>query len=224
MKGNDQIAWQPWKTISKFLFLIFLVVAANVAANWVVEFLKLELRPSNEDSVHQAIMIATFVYAFLIAITFVPGVEIGLTLIALIGPGIVLLVYISTIAGLAIGFLVGRFISLKGLVGVLEWLRFSRAATLFLTIEPMTGEERLAFLVANAPSRILPVLLRHRYLALAIAINLPGNIVLGGGGGLALLAGLSRLYTVPAFLATVAIAVSPVPLAIHFFGSGFLFD
>jgi hypothetical protein len=65
---------------------------------------------------------------------------------------------------------------------------------------------------------VVPFLLRHRYLALAIALNLPGNFLLGGGGGIALLAGVSRLYAVPGFLATVTCAVAPVPLAVLMFG------
>jgi hypothetical protein len=137
----------------------------------------------------------------------------------MIGPGIVLLVYLSTLAGLCLSFFIGRIASLKALIGVIEWLRFERAARLFRTVEPMDGDARLTFLVSHAPSRFLPFLLRHRYLALAIAINLPGNILLGGGGGLALMAGISRLFSAPGFLATIAIAVSPVPLAIFFFGN-----
>lgn len=60
----------------------------------------------------------------------------------------------------------------------------------------------------------MPRLLRHRYLALAVALNLPGNTLLGGGGGIALMAGLSGLYPMPAYLTTVAIAVAPVPLLV----------
>ena len=64
----------------------------------------------------------------------------------------------------------------------------------------------------------MPVLVRHRYVALAVLFNMPGNFLLGGGGGIAMVAGVSRLYSVPGFLVTVAIAVSPVPLAIAIFG------
>ena len=35
----------------------------------------------------------------LIAIPFVPGVEVGLALIAMLGPAIALLVYVATVAG-----------------------------------------------------------------------------------------------------------------------------
>jgi hypothetical protein len=57
-------------------------------------------------------------------------------------------------------------------------------------------------------------LVRHRYLALAFALNLPGNSLIGGGGGIALSAGMSGLYPMPAYLASVAVAVAPVPLLI----------
>jgi hypothetical protein len=65
-------------------------------------------------------------------------------------------------------------------------------------------------------------LLRFRYLALAVAFNIPGNYLVGGGGGIALMAGVSRLYSVPGFLFTIALSVAPVPLAVLFFGTDFL--
>jgi hypothetical protein len=45
-----------------------------------------------------------------------------------------------------------------------------------------------------------------------VALNVPGNAVIGGGGGIALLAGMSGLVTFPRFLATVSLAALPVPL------------
>jgi hypothetical protein len=49
-----------------------------------------------------------------------------------------------------------------------------------------------------------------------VLINLPGNMLVGGGGGIALVAGMTRLFSWPAFLLTVAVAVAPVPLLIYF--------
>jgi hypothetical protein len=45
-------------------------------------------------------------------------------------------------------------------------------------------------------------------------LNIPGNIVIGGGGGIAMIAGLTGLYSFPRYLLTIAIAVAPIPLAI----------
>jgi hypothetical protein len=61
--------------------------------------------------------------------------------------------------------------------------------------------------------------LRHRYIALALVVNVPGNSVIGGGGGIMMMAGLSGIFTPAQTFLTVAIAVSPVPLAILFLGA-----
>lgn len=202
----------------KLLLFVLLIVGANMAAYAVVDALNFEIRPSNEELVHRTITTCAAVYAVLIAIPFVPGVEIGLTLIGMFGPRIVFLVYVSTVAGLLIAFTVGRLIPLTGLIRLLHDLQLEKASRLLETIEPMDREARLAFLVSRAPNRLVPTLLRHRYLALAVVINLPGNIVIGGGGGIALMAGASKLYSVPGFIATIVLAVAPVPLAILLFG------
>lgn len=58
----------------------------------------------------------------------------------------------------------------------------------------------------------VPVLLRHRHLLLGLTFNLPGNTLLGGGGAIALAAALSGMVSIPDFLATVALALAPLPL------------
>ncbi len=79
-------------------------------------------------------------------------------------------------------------------------------------------DRAVSLMLDRSPKRFFPFLLRHRYLALMAAVNLPGNIVIGGGGGIALIAGLSRLFFPSVFVLTVAIAISPVPLAWLMFG------
>jgi hypothetical protein len=211
-----------WQALLKIVAVLVLIIGGNLVAAWVADALKLEIRPSNEDLVHRMIMVTAIVYATLIAIPFVPGVEVGLALIAMLGPAIALLVYVATVAGLATSFLIGRVVSMRWLIALLKELNFQRTTQLLGTIEPMSIDDRIGFLVANAPNRLVPFLLRHRYLALAVALNLPGNFLIGGGGGIALLAGVSRLYAVSGFLATVAIAVAPVPLAVLMFGKQIL--
>ena len=119
-------------------------------------------------------------------------------------------------------FAVGRLISLKALILLLEEFHFQRASQLLTSIEPMKRADRLAFLVSKTPNRLVPFLIRHRYLALAILVNLPGNILIGGGGGIALVAGASKLFSTLGFIITIAFAVSPVPLAILLFGKEIL--
>jgi len=212
----------PWPGLLKIGLLFLLIVAANLLAGWIAGLLKFELLPSNEEFVHRIIMTAAIAYAVLLAIPFVPGVEIGLALIGMLGPPIVLLVYVSTVAGLLLSFSVGRLISLGGLITLLDDFRLQRASRLLATIEPMSKNERLAFLLSKAPRRFVPFLLRNRYLSLAILFNLPGNFLIGGGGGIAIIAGVSGLYSMLGFISTVVIAVSPLPLAILVFGKQIL--
>lgn len=214
----------PVRTLVKLAGLAIAIVFANLVANWLADQLNLDVRPSNEDILHRTIMAAAVVYALLIAVPFVPGVEIGLSMIAIFGPRIAMLVYLCTVAGLSTSFLVGRLLPLRGLVALLQDLRLLRLSGLFGQLAPMNMEQRLAFLTSRAPNRLVPFLLRHRYLALAVALNMPGNIVAGGGGGLSLFAGASGLYGTIGSLLTIALAVLPVPLAVALLGPQILPD
>ena len=211
-----------WQILVKLSCLILLIIAINFAADWVVGILKIELRPFNEELIHKTLMVSSIIFGLLVAIPFVPGVELGITLIAMFGPPVVFLVYLSTLIGLSISFIIGRLISLRSLVTLFENLKLKRSSQLLNKVEPLKMEDRLEFLISQAPSRLVPFLIRHRYIALAILVNLPGNILIGGGGGISLIAGASRLFSLPGFLITITLAVSPVPLAILIFGKEIL--
>ena len=64
--------------------------------------------------------------------------------------------------------------------------------------------------------------LRRRYLVLALLVNLPGNSLIGGGGGILLAAGLSRLFQPVAVALTMLLATAPLPLAVMLIGPGIL--
>ena len=222
MSRNRWAAKFRWQTVTKFACLVALLVAANFAVHSIAESLDFEIRPGNEDVVHRTITVSAALYSVLLAIPFVPGVEIGLALLAVLGPPIAFLVYVCTLAGLSLGFVVGRLIPLSGLIRLSEDLKFQRLSGLLKAIEPLDHRERLAFLTDKAPNRFLPFLLHHRYLALAVALNIPGNFLIGGGGGIVLLAGVSRLFSIPGFLITIAVAVAPIPISVLIFGKTFL--
>lgn len=211
-----------WQAILKLVVLVALVVGANIFARSIADALNIQIRPHTEDMVHRLIMVSAVCYAILIAIPFVPGVEVGLAIIAVLGPKIVPLVYLGTLVGLSLSFAVGRLVSLQALADLCSAVKLTRTESLLRSVEPLGRDARVRFLLQQAPRRFVPLLLRHRYLALGLAINLPGNFLIGGGGGIGLVAGLSGLYSVAGYIATIAIAVSPVPLAIYFFGIEFL--
>ena len=131
-------------------------------------------------------MTAIAVYVLLMMLPFVPGVEIGLGMMVMFGPKIAPLVYGATVLALVISFLFGRLVPQQTIVEIFETLHLKRAGRLLRQLEPLDSNERLEFLLQNAGSRIVPFLLRHRFLALMIILNLPGNALLGGGGGISL--------------------------------------
>ena len=200
------------------LFVSFLV-GAHYLGTWVVDQFSAYLTPSTEPAFHRMIMTTTVVYILLMAIPFVPGVEIGLGLIAMFGPRIVPLVYVSTVLALMLAFLIGRLAPQNRITEFLMAVRLRRAAELINQLESLDSHQRLVFLLQNASTSMLPFLLRHRFLALALVLNLPGNALIGGGGGICMIAGFSRLFTFRSFLLTLILAVSPVPLIVIISGS-----
>lgn len=208
----------PWAPIAKIIAVLALIIMANYLVQEIKAALDFELRPSNEEMVHRSIMIAAAAYTLLLAVPFVPGAEIGLAMIALLGPPISVLVYGCTVVGLSLSFAVGRLMPFSYLVWLASLLHLHRLSRLLADIEPLKPNEKLAFMTRRAPTRFVPMILRYRYLALALVLNLPGNVIIGGGGGIALVAGLSRMFSIPAFVATIILAVLPIPLAVFLFG------
>lgn len=202
--------------------LVAILVAANYLAHDIAGALNFQIRPGNEDAVHRTIMVSAVLYSTLLAIPFVPGAEVGVAMMTVLGPAIALLVYVCTVVGLSLSFVVGRMIPLTALIRFTEEIDFNRINKLLKDIEARGKQERLTYLVNMAPNRFTSILVRFRYLALGLALNVPGNFLIGGGGGIALFAGISRLYSFAGFLVTVAIAVAPIPVAVLVFGNKFL--
>lgn len=202
----------------KLAILIALIVAGNLLTQGIIDGLDMGIRPSNEPMLHKLIMTSMAAYILLMAIPFVPGVEIGLALMMILGPKIVPLVYGCTLISLCLAFLVGRLLPEKSITRFLREVHLVRAATFLESFHGLDSEQRLARLLEKSPQRWVPWLLRHRYLTLMLAINLPGNMVLGGGGGLALMAGMSRMFSIHRYVLVVAVAISPIPLILMIFG------
>ncbi len=194
--------------------LLAFVVAATWGAHVVRDALNLQIMPETEQQVHRAIMLGALAYVGLLAMPFVPGAEIGLAMLAAFGAAIAPLVYAATVLALSLSYTLGRMLPLTALARLFATLRMQRAADLVTRAAPLPRAERLAMLLEGAPPRVLALALRQRYLALALALNIPGNALVGGGGGIALLAGLSGLFAPLPTLLTFAIAVCPVPLAV----------
>ncbi len=201
--------------------LICVIALATWGVHVIRDALDLQIRPDNEQQVHRAIMIGAVAYIVLLAIPFVPGAEIGIALLAGFGSAIAPLVYVCTVAAMMLAFTIGRFLPISALERLLRFLRLRRAAELVARAAPLSTEERVAMLLDGQSKRVLSLAVKYRYAALAVAVNTPGNSVLGGGGGLMIIAGLSGIFTPLSTFVTIVIAVSPVPLAVVFLGLQF---
>jgi hypothetical protein len=170
-------------------------------------------------------LVAAGFLAFILfsAIPFVPGAEIGLGLLMVMGAQGAVAVYAGMITALTLAFAAGRLVPVRCLTAAFGALGFERARALVAESTETSIGDRARFIEENAPARWVPFLLRHRYVALALLLNMPGNVILGGGGGIAFAAGACRLFSAPAFLLTILIAVAPIPIAFLLFGSGGLF-
>ena len=201
-------------TLAKLGALALLIILANAGISWIVDRIEIQIWPQHMETVDRAVLIGVILYIALMAMPFLPGIELGLILMTMLGPKGVLVTYLCTLIALTIGFGLGRIFPAHLLVSLLRWLNLTRAASLVEAFDATPPENRLAFLSEKAPAQAIPALLKHRYLLLALLFNLPGNALIGGGGGIAMMAGMSRLYSFPAYLLLIAVAILPGPILV----------
>lgn len=213
LHDRSVIRWGRIAIVIVGVVAIFLL--GQTVIDMVIDQLDLHVRAHNEPMLHRMIMTATAMYVVLMTIPFTPAAEIGLSMLLIFGGKIAFLVYVSTVAALALAYLIGRFLPAHLVAKAFGGIGLTRAQKFADRLEPLAGDERMALLITESPARLVPWLVRHRYLALAVLLNVPGNVVIGGGGGIAMAAGMTRLFSFPAYLLTVALAVAPLPLIFY---------
>lgn len=204
------------------LLRVVLLIGVLIVLTWggymIREALDVKITPTNGPQMYRVILLATLVYIGLLALPFVPGAEIGIMMFVVVGPAIAPLLYVATVIALMLAYSVGRFVPVSVLERLLSALYLQRAAVLVARAAPLSQEERLAMFMGPEPNRYVSFALTYRYLAMALAVNAPGNTIIGGGGGIMMIAGLSRVFSPLSTFLTVAIAVAPVPLVVGFLG------
>ena len=209
--------------IARLVLKLAVVVVAVAIIMWLLHWAEERAASTGADGLMLGLMLLLLLsYALLLAVPFVPGIEIGISLLVMKGADVAPLVYGATVLGLTFAFLVGRWTPYMWLHGVLADLRLKRACQLVEKLAPMSRQERLEHLLSRTPERLRPTFRTTRYLLMALLLNIPGNAILGGGGGISFAAGFSRLYRPWLAVLTIALAVLPVPFAVWVSGSGFL--
>ena len=220
MTGQDLPVWRFYLGLGwRLSVLIGLILVATWLSGQVKAAIGFEITPHNQAAMQRIIMLGLIAYVLLTAVPFVPGAEIGMTLLTVFGAALAPLIYAATVLSLCLAFAAGRLIPPLQLAQGLRNLRMDRAADLITELNATPPKHRTQRLMDLAGKPALKHLARHRYLALMVLINMPGNVVIGGGGGLAFAAGMSRVFSPGAFLLAVMAAVAPVPLSILLFGT-----
>ncbi len=160
----------------------------------------------------KAVWIGLGLYTVLLAIPFVPGIEISMAMLAAFGASVALQIYVATIIAFMTAFAIGRLVPTGLLCRVLAKFGLVGTEKLVQRMNGLKQQERLELLVESAPATWVPTLLKYRYIAIALMLNLPGNALLGGGGGISLLAGISRLFSWSHFFIAVCVAALPVTI------------
>ena len=214
VRGNSSAA-AVCRVALRLAALLIFVWLAQRAATWVMDESDV-LKGS--AGLRLGLLIGLLVaYSAMIALPFVPGVELGVALMMVEGAWVAPPVYLATVTGLLTAFVVGQAIPYGALHRTLADLHLRRADALVARLQPLDQGQRLALLRARLPAPLAALMVGHRHLALAVLVNLPGNSILGGGGGILLLAGLTRLFRLPAVALTLALAVAPVPILVWLF-------
>ncbi|WP_137180473.1 hypothetical protein [Roseomonas sp. AR75] len=199
----------PWLGLAVLVLAVLSFLGGSYVAGVLDSLLDLRRLAQEEMLGPPLVHALLLLQSVLIAIPFLPGAEVGFLLLALCGAQLAVEVYAATVAGLLLAFGIGRSVPRHRVQRLLVRLCLDRAAA------AMERQARDA--AVSSPAHASPVrrlggrLLHHRCLCLVLLINTPGNTLLGGGGGIAMAAGLSRLFSFRQFLASVLVAVAPAP-------------
>ncbi|MEM8872482.1 MAG: hypothetical protein AAGE38_18925 [Pseudomonadota bacterium] len=208
-----------WGIFIRVVAVLVLILLLNRLVSPYLIGLEDLLSPENAVAFQRGLVLTCVLYALLLAVPFVPGVEIGVGLLTMFGANAAPHVYFATLGGLTLAYSVGRLVPLRLQARIALSLRMRRTAALILSLEHLPHAARVAAIMDHAPTRWIPFLLRHRLIAMAVLLNTPGNAIIGGGGGIALVAGISRLISPLAFVAVAGLAVAPVPILVALFGA-----
>ena len=208
------------RAIFYFRLLIILAILTTIAL-WLDYWIRGELGIAEKFLTYaqgewgRGVLIAGgILYSLLLSLPFVPGVELGILLMCTFGKEGIVFVYLATVAGLSLAFLIGRLIPPRWIDSGLERLGNSRSCSIQSDeIEKMA--ECISAGRKHLPAWLTSLLLKYSYLTIAVLVNLPGNYILGGGGGISLACGTSRRISWKGFLVTIILAVAPVPLLVY---------
>ena len=197
---------------SSIFYLVSMLVLLCFVGAWASQFLHHRLWPLDTAEVQMVAVILLIVYAICMMLPYLPAIELGLILLATLDIEGVMILYLVTVAALSISYAIGRTIPVLVLQTLFRFLHLHKASELFCARGECDEKEQIDRFIEHAPKKMVPFLLKHRYCVLAVLVNTPGNMIIGGAGGIAMMSGMSRVFGPVKFVATVLLAVSPLPV------------
>lgn len=201
-----------WAVRRAILLYLAVLVAGWAVGEYVLDMTIPEIPQMDEPVIQKMVFGAVVVFVLAAAIPFVPGAEVGFALLLIFGAQAALIVYVGMVGALLLSFGVARIVPMPVLSRLAHWLGLKRAAGLVDESANIPRSQRADVISHKLQGQFGKMMLKNRYVLLAVLLNMPGNTLLGGGGGLAFLAGNSGLYRPWPYLVTVLIAVAPFPL------------
>lgn len=201
MSEHPQNRAKGWFSIMNLRRVLFPILTLTVVVllfvrqgNGLIDFM------TNTEQSVWLLILALAIYTLILAIPFMPSVEFGWLIMALFGiPGI-LGAWVATWLGLLLGFTLGR------LFEPTPWYQ-RRLALINKRMHRHESENATGWL-----ARVIGLSRKHPFLFIALALNVPGNWVIGGGGGVALLASLVLQLRWWRFLLVVIPATGFIPM------------
>lgn len=200
--------------LSILIFWMFLLVLGHQLSHQGLHELQDVLTSSGYEIGLLALAMSGIAYLLILSLPFVPGVELGLLIMVLFGRDGVIAAYLATIGGLCLAYAAAWSLPKEITSRWMSRLGLSDAAE-----DPgaaINGMVANAKVTGKLAGRFGSFLLNHRHLTLAACLNLPGNSVLGGGGGIAFLCGLSGQFHWRRFILTIVLATAPIPILVLF--------
>ena len=198
------------------------IIALHYVLSWAMNLVSDMNSISGGMTMAGILAVSLLVYAILIAIPFMPGIEVGIALLLLQGSTIAPFVYIATVVGLMTAYLIGRTVPMTWLHKFFCDFGLERVCAYLDKIENMPAHERLETQRAHLPKWLGKLTTDYRYVSIGVLLNVPGTFAIGGGGGILMAAGFSRLFNSWFVFLTLLLATLPVPLIVWTMGLSIL--
>lgn len=201
-----------FKSVLIVLGYVGLMVGGVICGNWMFASLRLDAQSASAIPLVWLLVPVFVVYFITSGLPFVPSSEIGFGLLIIFGGEIAPMIVLVSSAGLITSFVIGKFAPKPKLAKALEWLGLEKAPKFLLKLQDMSGQEKLDHMMQGVSKKFAVTLLKYRYLGVIALLNIPGNAVIGGGGGIAFMSGVTGVFSAKGFAISAIIGVMPYPL------------